>query len=521
MHYNQFQMVYSSLKYTSLFLSFLGGIDPHTHFQFPFMGVTSVDDFYSGSRAALAGGTTMIMDFAIDPEASPLDAFQKWRSWADRKVCCDYSLHVGITSWNDKTESDMEVLAKEKGVNSFKVFMTYNDFQLNDKDLLQVFEKCAKLGALAQVHAENGDIISMKQQQLLHLGITGPEGHLYSRPEDVEAEATNRAIVIANSVKCPLYVVHVMSKCSGNVIAKMRKEGYQVYGEVIAAALGVDGSHYFSKCWQHAAAYVMSPPLRPERDTSTNLMKLLSCDVLQVTGSDNCTFSTSQKEMGIGDFTKIPSGVNGVEDRMSIVWQRGVMTGLLDPCRFVAVTSTNAAKVFNIYPRKGRIQAGSDADIVVWDPYGKRTISAKSHHQSVDFNIFEGLEIQGIPEYVISKGKVVVDNGKVNVTQGAGDYISTEVFSPFVYARLRQQESFPPPVVRDLPGEALNTSGASEFTQVKSIHEFHSRPPTKSGGRNLQDSTFSLSGAQIDDAKGQRSGIRVNNPPGGHSTGLW
>ncbi|XP_035233204.1 dihydropyrimidinase-related protein 3-like [Stegodyphus dumicola] len=201
-----------------------GGIDTHTHFQFPLMGTKSIDDFYYGSKAALAGGTTMIMDFVIDQECCLLNAYEKWRKWADEKVCCDYSLHIGITSWNAEVESDMEILAKEKGVNSFKVFMAYNDFQMSDRTLLRVFEHCAKLGALAQVHAENGDIIAMNQRKLLKMGIAGPEGHLYSRPEDVEAEATHRAIILAESVKCPLYVVHVMSKSAGEVIAKMRQK---------------------------------------------------------------------------------------------------------------------------------------------------------------------------------------------------------------------------------------------------------------------------------------------------------
>ncbi|KAF8784543.1 dihydropyrimidinase-like isoform X2 [Argiope bruennichi] len=507
-----------------------GGIDTHTHFQFPFMGTVSVDDFYTGTKAALAGGTTMIMDFVCSQNSSLLEAYETWRGWADEKVCCDYGLHMIVKSWDEKTESEMEILTKEKGINSFKMFMAYEGMQMSDKDLLDIFETCAILGALAQVHAENGDIISVNQKKLLKMGITGPEGHLYSRPEEVESEATYRAITLANQVNCPLYVVHVMSKAAGDIIAKKRQEGYNVYGEAIAAALGADGLHYFRKCWQHAAAFVMSPPLRPDPSTPRHLMQLLSSGCLQTTGSDNCTFNSVQKGMGIKDFTKIPNGVNGVEDRMSVIWEKGVMSGLLDPCRFVAITSANAAKIFNIYPRKGRIQVGSDADIVVWDPHASRTISVKNHHQAVDFNIFEGMEVRGVPVYVISRGKLVVEEGQLHVSTGSGRFIPMQPFSPYVFACVQQKELFPPPVVRDdsevpdgeIPTTPVNGSSFSrEFVRAKSGSEFHSRPPTRSGGRNLQDSTFSLSGAQIDDAKGQRSGIRVNNPPGGHSAGLW
>ncbi|CAL1271126.1 unnamed protein product, partial [Larinioides sclopetarius] len=356
-----------------------------------------------------------LVDFVSSKDTSLLEAYDTWRGWADEKVCCDYGLHMIVKSWDEKTESEMEVLTKEKGINSFKMFMAYEDLQMTDRDLLEIFETCASLGALAQVHAENGDIISVNQKKLLKMGITGPEAHLYSRPEEVESEATYRAITLANQVNCPLYVVHVMSKAAGDIIAKKRQEGYNVYGEAIAAALGTDGLHYFRKCWQHAAAFVMSPPLRPDPSTPRHLMQLLSSGSLQATGSDNCTFNSTQKGMGMKDFTKIPNGVNGVEDRMSVIWEKGVMSGLLDPCRFVAITSTNAAKIFNIYPRKGRIQAGSDADIVVWDPHASRTISVKNHHQAVDFNIFEGMEVRGIPIYVISRGKLVVEEGQVSI----------------------------------------------------------------------------------------------------------
>ena len=393
-----------------------GGIDTHTHLELYFMGTRTADDFYTGTRAALAGGTTTVMNFVLENRnMSLVEAYNLNKSRAEKKACCDYAFHSCVYNYDDKVAKEMEVLAKEKGVNSFKCFMAYKDaFMIKDEDLIKLFKRCKELGAIALVHAENGDLIDECQKKVQALGITGPEGHLLSRPEQFEAEATMRAITIAEEVNCPVYIVHVMSKSSATVISDARRRGCVVIGEPIAAGLGTDGSNYFNKCWRHSAGHVMSPPLRNDPSTPGFLMDLLANGDLELTGTDHCVFNTNQKALGKDNFAKIPNGVNGIEERMSIVWEKGVRTGKMDPCRFVAVTSTNAAKTFNIYPRKGCIAKGSDADIVVWDPEASRTISVANHHQANDFNIFEGMTVFGVPTVVIANGKVVLEDGQVN-----------------------------------------------------------------------------------------------------------
>ena len=411
-----------------------GGIDPHTHCQLPFMGTVAADDFNYGTRAAVAGGTTMLIDFAIPQKGESLVAtYQKWRGWADPKVVCDYSLHVAVTWWDEegKCAAEMEELATNLGVTSFKCFMAYkNVFQINDEQMFGVFKTCKKIGALAQVHAENGDAIVEGQKKMLELGVTGPEGHIMSRPEDVEGEATHRALMIGNRVNTPVYIVHVMSKSACDAVSTARREGWICYGEPIAAGLGTDGCNCWHESWRHASAFVMGPPLRPDPTTKTYLMKHLASGDLQVVGTDNCTFNSDQKAMGKDDFTKIPNGVNGIQDRMSIVWEKGVYGGIINAQQFVAATSTNAAKLFGCYPQKGRIQVGSDADICIWDPKSVRTISAKTHFHAVDFNIFEGMVVHGNCHATVSRGNVVFENGKLEVVNGAGKFVARKPFGP-------------------------------------------------------------------------------------------
>ncbi|CAH2099119.1 unnamed protein product [Euphydryas editha] len=368
-----------------------GGIDPHTHFEVEMMGAKTADDFYKGTRAAVAGGTTTVIDFVLPEKGQSLiEAYNNWRQRADSKVCCDYALHVGVTWWSPSVKKEMQQLVEEHGINSFKVFMAYKDsWMLNDYELCHVMETCAELKALPLVHAENGNIIARNTEKLLAAGVTGPEGHALSRDEEVEAEAVNRACVIANQMKCPLYIVHIMSKSAVQALRLARTRQKQpVFGETLAATIGTDGSHYGNACYRHAAAHVLSPPLRAPH-TAEAIVDALAHDDLQIIASDNCTFHEKDKELGKNNFSKIPNGVNGVEDRMEILWQKAVNTGAMDPCRFVAVSSACAARVFNLWPRKGRVAAGADADLALWDPRRERTVSAHAHHHAVDFNIFE------------------------------------------------------------------------------------------------------------------------------------
>ncbi|MCG6115494.1 MAG: dihydropyrimidinase [Mesorhizobium sp.] len=402
-----------------------GGIDPHTHLEMPFMGTYSTDDFESGTRAALSGGTTMVIDFCLpSPEQSLLEAIQMWDNKSTR-ACCDYSFHMAVTWWGEKVFAEMPLVV-EKGITSFKHFMAYKGaLMVDDDEMYSSFQRVAEVGGLPMVHAENGDVVAQLQQKLLAEGNNGPEAHAYSRPPEVEGEATNRAIMIADMAGVPLYVVHTSCEQSHEAIRRARQKGMRVYGEPLVQHLVLDETEYFDKDWDHSARRVMSPPFR-NKQHQDSLWAGLQAGSLQVVATDHCAFTTAQKRNGVGDFTKIPNGTGGLEDRLPVLWTFGVGTGRLTPNEFVAVTSTNVAKIFGMYPKKGAILEGADADIIVWDPDLTKTITAKTQQSAIDYNVFEGIEVKGLPRFVLTRGEVAVDNGEVTAKPGHGEFVARE-----------------------------------------------------------------------------------------------
>ena len=421
-----------------------GGIDPHTHMELPFMGTVASEDFFSGTTAGAVGGTTMIIDFVIPgPQEDVLETYHTWRGWAE-KAATDYSFHVAITWWNDSVHEAMGTLCRDYGVNSFKHFMAYKGaIMADDEILVNSFTRARELGALCTVHAESGELVDHLQKKIFDSGITGPEGHPQSRPTQVEGEAANRAIRFAQMLDVPLYVVHNSCSHSLNEIARARREGQRVFGEVLTGHLLVDDSVYRNPDFEFAAAHVMSPPFRPKANKEALWRGLQSGD-LQTTATDHCCFCADQKAMGKDDFRKIPNGTAGIEDRMHVLWTHGVNTGRLTMSEFVAVTSANTAKIFNIYPRKGMIAEGSDADLAIFDPSATHTISVKTHHQNIDFNIFEGMELTGINVATISQGLVVYKNGDVRTERGVGRYVERPCFAPYYSAVEKRSSAIAP-----------------------------------------------------------------------------
>ena len=424
-----------------------GGIDPHTHMQLPFMGTVAVDDFYDGTAAGLAGGTTTIIDFVIpDPKEPLLAAFHKWRGWAE-KAASDYAFHVAVTWWDESVHRDMGTLVQDEGVTSFKHFMAYkNAIMCDDETLVNSFKRALELGALPTVHAENGELVYLLQAEVAKMGITGPEGHPLSRPPMVEGEAANRAIAIADVLGVPIYVVHVSCIESAEAIARARARGQRVFGEVLAGHLVVDDSVYRNPDFAAAAAHVMSPPFRPKGHQEM-LWRGLQAGSLHTTATDHCVFCAPQKAAGKANFAQIPNGCGGVEERLAVLWHEGVNSGRLTANEFVAVTSTNAARIFNLYPRKGLVAAGADADLVVWDPSASKTLSVKTQKSKVDYNIFEGRTVQGSPAATISQGKVVYAKGELRTVPGAGHYLKREPFGPNFEAVQRRARTLAPSAV--------------------------------------------------------------------------
>jgi len=398
------------------------------HMELPFMGTVSADDFESGTASALAGGTTSIIDFCIPARGQSLiEALKIWRE-RSKKAVSDYTFHMAITGWSENTPREMREVVEQHGITSFKVFMAYKGaIMVDDGELYQVMKHASRLGAVVTVHCENGDAVYALQQELLAKGDTGPEFHPVSRPSSVEGEATGRALMMAKLHGATAYIVHMTCRESVEALEKAKLEGQHCYGETCPQYLLLDDS-VFAKPDFEGAAYVMSPPIRPaHRGHHDALWRGVQFGMLDSVGTDHCPFTMQQKRAGKDNFTLIPNGAAGVEDRLQLLYTYGVCEGRFDLQRMVALGSTNPAKIFGLYPRKGTIAVGSDADLVIYDPSIETKRSAKTHHSCADRNIFEGFRVQGQPTRVVVNGRVQFADGKLDVKKGAGRFIERKV----------------------------------------------------------------------------------------------
>jgi dihydropyrimidinase len=406
-----------------------GGIDVHTHLDMPFGGTTSADDFETGTRAAAFGGTTTLIDFAIQYKGQPLrQAFDTWMSKAANKAVCDYAFHCIVTDVSGGQLAEMNDLVHE-GVTTFKLFMAYPGvFMLDDGSIFKALQTTAKNGGMVCMHAENGSAIDVIVQQALAEGKRAPKYHALTRPTTAEAEAVGRAIALAEMAGAPIYIVHLSCNDALEKIREARDRGLPVYAETCPQYLYLSLENMDAPGFE-GAKYVFTPPLR-EKWNQEKLWSGLKHDHLQVVSTDHCPFCfKEQKEMGRDDFTKIPNGGPGVEHRMSLIYSGGVASGRFNANRFVELVSTTPAKLFGLYPRKGTIAVGSDADLVIFDPHRKHTISAATHHMRVDYSMFEGIQVTGMPDVVLSRGKVVVESDKFLGRAGQGEFLRRATYA--------------------------------------------------------------------------------------------
>jgi len=400
-----------------------GGIDVHTHLDMPFGGTTSADDFETGTKAAAFGGTTTLIDFAIQAKGTKMrDALDTWWKKAEGKTCIDYGLHMIVTDLGTSGLEDMDDLVSE-GVASFKLFMAYpNVLMVDDATIFKALSQTAKNGALVCMHAENGGVIDTIIQRTLAEGKTAPIYHALTRPTRAEAEAVHRSIALAEIAGAPVYIVHLSSEDALNQVREARDRGLPVFAETCPQYLLLSIEELERPNFE-GAKYVFTPPLR-EKHNLPKLWDGLKHDHLQVVSTDHCPFCfADQKQLGKDDFTKIPNGGPGIENRLQLIHHHGVTTGKISLNRFVELVSTTPAKLFGMYPRKGALAVGSDADIVVWDPDAEHTISAATHHMRVDYSMFEGFRVTGNARQVLSRGEVIIENGKFLGKPGRGHYL--------------------------------------------------------------------------------------------------
>jgi dihydropyrimidinase len=400
-----------------------GGIDPHTHMELPFGGTSASDTFETGTRAAAFGGTTTIVDFAVQYKGQALnEALDNWFAKAEGKTAIDYGFHLICTDLPDERLGEMKSMI-DQGVTSFKLFMAYPGvFLVDDGTIFKAMGVAGEHGGLICMHAENGVVIDIIVKRALAAGKTAPKYHALTRPTKAEAEGVHRAIALAEMAHAPVYIVHLSCDDALQEVTRARDMGVPAYAETCPQYLFLDYSVYERPGFE-GAKWVMTPPIR-EQWNQDQLWRGLRFNDLQVVSTDHCPFCfKEQKELGRDDFSKIPNGGPGVEHRMSLIYNGGVAQGRISVNRFVEITSTNAAKIFGMFPKKGTIAVGSDADIVIFDPDEEMTISAKTHHMNVDYSCYEGMRVKGVPKTVLSRGEVIIEEGEYRGRTGRGEFI--------------------------------------------------------------------------------------------------
>ncbi len=408
-----------------------GGIDPHVHLDMPFMGTYSSDDYTTGTQAALHGGTTMVIDFILQTQGDTLyNALATWQEKSANKACADYSYHMAVTDFNEQTRQEIQSLIHEEGITSFKTFMAYKGaLMIDDKQMVALMEEVKQQGGMVTVHATNGDMIDHLVAKFRSEGKMSPLYHYLSQPEITEAEASARFTDMAYYTDVPAYIVHLTCEGALNAIKKASYRNQKVFVETCIQYLLLDASLY--ERGFEGAKWVMSPPLRQPKDQQA-LWAGINQGLVQVVGTDHCPFNWEQKKMGEEDFSKIPNGHPALEHRMELLYSEGVAAGKISLQTFVAVTSTNAAKIFGMHPKKGCLAVGADADVVIFNPHTKHTLSADTHHHRCDYSAYEGWEVTGKCETVLLRGQVAIDNGTCLVDPGYGQFVKRNTLSKVI-----------------------------------------------------------------------------------------
>ncbi len=408
-----------------------GGIDPHVHLDMPFMGTFSSDDYTSGTSAALFGGTTMVIDFVLQTQGKPLyHALEAWQGRSNGKACSDYSFHMAVTDFNDNTKAEISKMVNEEGITSFKTFMAYKGaLMIDDRQMVGLMNEVKKQGGMVTVHATNGDMIDFLIAKHRAEGKLAPLYHYLSQPEITESEASGRFADMAHYTGVPAYIVHMTCEGALNQIRNAARRNQKVFVETCTQYLLLDASLYEQNF--EGAKWVMSPPLREKKDQAS-LWAGINQGSVQVVATDHCPFKWDQKLMGKDNFSKIPNGHPGIEHRMELFFSEGVNKGKISLNKYVEVTSTNAAKIFGMFPKKGCIAVGSDADIIIFDPNEEHTLSAKTHHMNVDYSAYEGWKVKGKVTTVLMRGTVAIENNSLKIKPGFGKFVKRNKVSGII-----------------------------------------------------------------------------------------